>query len=322
MIISDRVYGEFEIKEPVIIELIKSKPIQRLKGISQSGSSKYAMYKPVTRYEHSVGVMILLRILSAGIEEQIAGLLHDIPHTAFSHTIDYVFKNKDHDYHERFHEKLVMESEIPSILKKHNFDVKRILDDKNFPLLERKIPDLCADRIDYTFRDWVSVFDDKVPKELLKHLIVHKNEIIFDNAKAAKKFSEIYLDRDDASWSNPKEMAMFEVTAQAIKLALEKGMLTEGDLFKDDDFVFNKLKNSGIAEITQKVNMLNPKFEIKEDSKDYDFHIVNKLRWVDPKFIENGELLKVSEKYSEIKERLKKHEKKVLAGHYIKVISW
>jgi len=156
MNINDRVYGINIIQEPVLIELINSKPIQRLKGINQAGASQYAIEgKTVTRYEHSLGVMILLKKLGASIEEQIAGLLHDIPHTAFSHVIDFVFKdtNPNHEFHEKFHKKIILQSEIPTILKKFNFvDIDRILDEHNFSLLEKSLPDLCADRIDYTLR--------------------------------------------------------------------------------------------------------------------------------------------------------------------------
>ena len=111
MLIKDIVYGDVEIDEPVLIELINSDALQRLKHINQAGASKYIMPKPVTRFEHCVGAMILLKRLGASLEEQIAGLLHDVPHTAFSHVIDFVFKtckldylDKNHNYHEKHHE--------------------------------------------------------------------------------------------------------------------------------------------------------------------------------------------------------------------------
>jgi len=83
--------------------------------------------------------MLLLKKLGASLEEQIAGLLHDIPHTAFSHTIDFVFPNKDHNFHERFHEKIIKESEIPEILERYGFVLERLLNEHNFPLLEKKL---------------------------------------------------------------------------------------------------------------------------------------------------------------------------------------
>ena len=118
MNINDKVYGEITIDEPVLLELIQSKPIQRLKGINQAGASQYALkHKTISRYEHSVGVMILLKKLNASVEEQIAGLLHDIPHTAFSHVIDFAFKDTDHkhEFHEKFHEQIILQSEMKTI---------------------------------------------------------------------------------------------------------------------------------------------------------------------------------------------------------------
>lgn len=37
MILNDKIYGKVEVKSPVMIELIKSAPMQRLKKISQFG---------------------------------------------------------------------------------------------------------------------------------------------------------------------------------------------------------------------------------------------------------------------------------------------
>src|SRR3989344_8664366 len=88
----DSVYGDEEIKEEVLIELINSKPFQRLKGISQQGMPRELWFTHVnSRYEHSIGVLIILRRLNAGLEAQVAGLLHDVSHTAFSHVVDWVF---------------------------------------------------------------------------------------------------------------------------------------------------------------------------------------------------------------------------------------
>lgn len=51
-------------------------------------------------YDHSMGVFVILRARGAPLEEQIAGLLHDVSHTAFSHVGDWVYgkENQDKDY--------------------------------------------------------------------------------------------------------------------------------------------------------------------------------------------------------------------------------
>lgn len=154
MFISDYIYGQFEI-EDVLEELILSKSMQRLKGIHQGGAS-YLVNSlwNVTRYEHSVGVMLLIKQLGGSLEEQIAGLLHDVSHTAFSHVIDFVLDNDAEDYHEGIIMDVLRNSEIPMILKKYNYNYEHILlNSSKWALLEQPAPDLCADRVDYTLRD-------------------------------------------------------------------------------------------------------------------------------------------------------------------------
>lgn len=154
MFISDSIYGNYNI-EKVLEELIKCQPVQRLKKIYQGGASYYVNKAwNVTRFEHSVGVMLLIKKLGGSIEEQIAGLLHDASHTAFSHVIDVVFDNQAEDYHETIYQQVIEESDIPEILEKHGFDYQRILfDHTKWTLLEQPAPELCADRVDYTLRD-------------------------------------------------------------------------------------------------------------------------------------------------------------------------
>ncbi|MFB6294564.1 MAG: HD domain-containing protein, partial [Candidatus Nanohaloarchaea archaeon] len=149
MDVDDPVYGTVNVDDPVLLELMGTGPVQRLQHVNQAGPAALVDEKPVTRYDHSVGVMLLLRVFDAPLREQVAGLLHDVPHTAFSHVADFVFPNEEHEYHERFMETVIRDSEIPEILEEYGFALDDILDESEFPLLERELPDLCADRIDY-----------------------------------------------------------------------------------------------------------------------------------------------------------------------------
>ena len=98
----DRVYGEVVIEDPEILDLVACETFQRLRGIHQAGPSALPFpFKDVTRFEHSLGVFVLLRLLGAPLREQIAGLLHDVSHTAFSHAVDFVVTSHEQDHHER-----------------------------------------------------------------------------------------------------------------------------------------------------------------------------------------------------------------------------
>lgn len=323
MEIKDIVYGNIKINDKVLIELIKSKPIQRLKGIKQAGATPYAIKnRNTTRYEHSIGVMLLLKKLNASLEEQIAGLMHDIPHTAFSHVVDFVFLDKKHEFHEKFHKQIINNSEIPFILKKHGLNIKRLTNEDNFPLLEKNLPDLCADRIDYTLRDMVVYSGrSKMVDVYLSSFIVKNNEIIIKDGPAARSFAEYYLKADELLWSNPLEVALYQILADAIKIGLKEKIISKKDLFQDDDFVYGKLKSSKNKEISKKLSMLNPNIRLIEDSNDYHFYTKNKLRYIDPKFLDaNGSIRRVSEIYPKFKEILEKHRKRMERGYFVKII--
>jgi HD superfamily phosphohydrolase len=78
----DELYGRVEITEPVLLDLIASEAMQRTKGISQHGiTALLGITPPFSRFDHSLGAMLLVRHLGASVKEQIAALLHDISHT-------------------------------------------------------------------------------------------------------------------------------------------------------------------------------------------------------------------------------------------------
>lgn len=93
MICCDRIYGVLNVEEPVFAEIIAAPTFQRLQGINMGPWVPCRPFYsiPVSRYHHSIGVFMLLRRHGAPLAEQIAGLIHDVSHTAFSHLSDRLF---------------------------------------------------------------------------------------------------------------------------------------------------------------------------------------------------------------------------------------
>lgn len=280
----DAIYGTFSIDEPVIEELIQSAPLQRLKEVNQYGASFYRFpHLTTNRFEHSVGVYYILRRLGAPVLEQVAGLLHDAPHTAFSHVSDVVFEDASQTFHERFHEKIIFESEIPRILKKHGLSVWKLFNKKSFRLAERDLPDLCADRIDYFFRDCVT--DKQLSLEdarrILNDMTVFEDDVVFQEQSSAKQFAVTYQQANEKLWANPLQSALYYLLASAMKLSLEEGVITFDDLFTTDKEVYDKMKKSGNPAILKYLFDMEH-IVIKEDPQDFDYHITPKIRVVDP----------------------------------------
>ncbi|MCJ7478886.1 MAG: HD domain-containing protein [Candidatus Nanohaloarchaeota archaeon QJJ-7] len=320
MDIDDPVHGSREIEEEILKELLDTSPVQRLKHVNQAGPSRYLNKNAVTRFDHSVGVMLLLREFDASLQEQIAGLLHDVPHTAFSHVADFVFDTERHEYHERFMDKIVRDSEIPSLLEDHGFDVDHILDDENFPLLERELPDLCADRIDYFLRDWKIVGGGDIQR-MRESLGVHENRFVLSDRKVGEEYALKYVRADERWWANPEEVAVFHVLAEALRHALEKGLMEEDDLFGTDTEVLGLLQGFDEPEIEEKLELLDKGFEVAIDPENPDFVEETKLRYVDPLVVENGEEIRVTDYSEELQERIDEHREFLEGGFPIRIES-
>src|SRR5436305_9044589 len=88
MIYDDPIYGRERVDEPVLLDLLESAALGRLRGVLQHGvTALLGITQPITRYEHSVGVMLLVRRVGGGLREQVAALLHDVIHTEVRHVI-------------------------------------------------------------------------------------------------------------------------------------------------------------------------------------------------------------------------------------------
>lgn len=323
MRIQDAVYGEETVEEDVLIELLQSDPVQRLQGVKQNGPQPHFIEKPiVTRYQHSLGVMLLLRRFGAPIEEQIAGLLHDVPHTAFSHVADFVFPNEEHSFHERFLEDVIMASEIPAILERHGFDTTYILDEDNFPLLEQDLPGLCGDRIDYFLRDTRVVGGEDIGG-LLDGLAVRDavagerdDRFVVPDPEVAEAYAMRYIRADERWWANPEEVAIMRVFAEAVRAALDAGVMTRDDLFEDDDHVWTVLHAAEEPGVREPLRRLREQ-EIVVGADDPDLVVETKARAVDPLTRVEGAFVPVSHYSEQVRERIRGHEADVADGFRI-----
>ena len=324
MIISDVLYGEFEVDQ-VVEELISSKSMQRLKGIHQAGAS-YLMNEKwnVTRFDHSVGVMLLVKKLGGSVEEQIAGLLHDVSHTAFSHVIDYVFDNRNESYHEEIFSSVVKNSEIPAILAKYAYNYEDILlDDSKWTLLERSAPELCADRVDYTLRDMYTYgyISLEEAHSFLEDLIVVNGKMILQNIEMAEWFTETYYKEVIDFFMKPMNIYGNDMLAKTLKVALHKRIIHADDFLLEDEELISKLQQCNDPEVEALLSKVHRNVKVKEDRNDYDLHQKNKVRLIDPPLLREGKIVQSSVVSENIRQMSDIAYEKAVRGMYVKLIS-
>jgi len=294
---SDRVYGDVSIDDPQILALIECPTFERLRGIRQAGPSALAFpFKTVTRHEHSLGVFLLLGRLGADRKERVAGLLHDISHTAFSHAVDFVFASEEQDHHEGLKPEFVHRPDIVSALASMGYSPEDFHDDSVYPLLEQPLPRLCADRLDYFFRDSLAcgVSTPEQVDRFLGHLTVIGDIIAFDDIEAAREVASLFATMNRDWWASPTEAYIYNEFADALHEAFRLGVLTRDDLLADDAHVLDQLQSAGDGLIAAKLDHI-VRFR-PEAVEGFSPRVIPKVRWLDPPVADASGLARLSER--------------------------
>ena len=286
----DRIYGPADIEEPVLLDLIDSAAMRRLRGVYQHGiTGLLGITNSLSRFEHSVGAMLLVRQLDASETEQIAALLHDASHTAFSHVADHVFAGPE-SYHEAVKADYIVGTDLPEILARHGYDWHDFMHEDAYPLLEQPSPALCADRVDYFLRDSLDLgLGTPVQvRRTVEHLVVHDGRMMCDDLDAARWMADAFLAAEDASRSNYREAALYELIAQTIKLAIERDLLAPGDLWGTDRAVWDRLAAVPDPELQTLLALVSTRTRFEQDPAAPDFWVSLKQRTLDPDVVRDG----------------------------------
>ncbi len=238
--ISDYLWGSVLIDNDMLINLLNSRAIERLKWIGQHGPLNHISFldgkmSNVSRYEHSVGAMILTLKVGGSIDDAIAALLHDIMHTAFSHAFDFLSKSNAESYHEKNKE---------SLLKKFSKELKNIIGDdwekylkeSNWPLIKKNNP-FAIDIADYTVRDAVAFGLCKLEdvRDMAKHLTIisdYNNKQLACKTEEASNFWHDLSLRTDSIYMAPWNIALNHYLAGGLKCCIKEKTLAINDLKK------------------------------------------------------------------------------------------
>jgi HD superfamily phosphohydrolase len=292
----DDVYGRTKISSELLEDLIRSSAVQRLKGVSQAGApSLMRPGRTVTRYEHSIGVMILTGRLGGMQIEQAAGLLQDVSHTAFSHTIDYVFDDRNEGFHEQIFASVVDKSDLPYILAKHNLTWQQAFRAENLLRVDVPAPLLCADRIDYTLRDLLRLnhISSVQIRDFLDALAFVDNTVVFTDVDQASAFVSWYRYLVGQVYMNPLDLLIHDEFARILKASIEEGVLAERDFQETDSVVLAKIGKS--AEQCAALRSLREITAVRVGPGPDARKVYSKGRVIDPPVLIDGQIVYFSE---------------------------
>lgn len=287
MMYIDSVYGQQELEFDAL-RIVSTPGFLRLRDIHQNGS--VFLVNPLiktTRYDHSLGVYLLLKKLNAPLPEQIAGLLHDVSHTVFSHVADTVFQHSDENYHELQFKNYLETSGIANEIRSFYEDVVNV---RSHPLLEREVPMLCADRIDYCLRDCLAfgLADSSFIHELVDGLLVEDESIVCKDLKTAQKLADLFLKLNSSVFFKEEYEVANLLLADLLKRAIADGILCEDDFMKTETFILERISKSHLQERLEKIK--NKQFSFKKSERGQYF-TTRKFRVADPLIFGTGKTL-------------------------------
>ncbi len=246
------------------INIMDSIEVQRLRNIKQTGLT-CLVYPSAnhTRFEHSLGTMYIAGEISENLENvntnltRIAGLLHDIGHPPFSHTLE--ISGYSHEY---FTRKKIKKMEFENYSPK---EILEVLSPKGFEgiLLSG---DVDADRMDYLVRDsyhtgvaygsfdlarlmrCITVFEDVGPKLG----VIEKGMTAVESLLIARyqMYPTVYM--------HPASRIAETMLKNAVITAIDENLFSLKDLsIMDDIDLISKLRSSEDSEGHNLIKMLD-----------------------------------------------------------------
>ena len=254
----DWFHGPADFRDPLDVAILRSRSFQKQREISQLGHRpgyRAALdVGPHTRYDHAVGVWLLLRRHGASREEQLAGAWHDTDHGTFSHSIDYLHQDTLHQTH---HDDRLADTDAPSesrqelaaILAAHpeyGIALENVLDLSRHPLQERPLPDLCADRIDYWRRDAISgsrygrtIITLGRARQIIDGISVREIDAVptwtLASWEDAREMAETFRYLNEHFYTGDRSVAIHRATTECLRHAIGMGYIGEDDLYHVDE---------------------------------------------------------------------------------------
>lgn len=312
-----------------LVEYASVPEMQRLKGISMISACEYTKLVPFnffhTRYEHSIGVALIVWNFTKDKKQTIAGLYHDIATPAFSHVVDLIHGDYEmQESTEKFTENIIRKSkEIMNLLDRDSISIDEIKDYHLYPIADNDSPRLSADRLEYTLSDGLvtqDAFSLESIDRIYKDLTILKNEngedeIGFKNLKIAEE----YIERATKLWhlfsgNNENGIIMQFWTDILSKMAKEK-YITEEDLYKySEQEIVEKIKNCPDKKISKAFEIFSNSEKIERSETEvkdkYCISVKTKKRYTNPLVQINGTAIRIdiaSEKGKRIIEDIKNY---------------
>ena len=242
-------------------DYLQTPPVKRLQNVGMNCGCEYTSFplfrsiQRYSRYDHSIGVALIVWHFTHSPSQAIAGLLHDISTPVFAHVVDFL--NGDYLKQESTEAgtKAVIEEspELQKLLCRDGLTTEDVCDYHLYPVADNDAPRLSADRLEYSLGNMINFGFCTIDtaKQLYHDLTVgvnedNQDEIMFRTKQAAEAFAEAALKCSRVYVSDEDRYSM-QVLSEILQTALSHGILTPGDLYTTEPEVIGKLQGNDLT---------------------------------------------------------------------------
>ncbi len=240
-----------------IKECLRTDVMQRLKEVGMNCGCEYTSFprfrniESYSRFDHSVGVALIVWHFTESPAQSIAGLLHDIATPAFAHVVDFMRGDymKQEATEEGTREMISGSVQLQNILKKTGLSTDEVYDYHRYPIADNDSPRLSADRLEYTLGNCInyrirskkevrSFYDDiktDINEEGEPELAFETLENALDFALAALECSKIYVSDEDRY--------SMQMLSELLNTAVNLKVISEKELYLTEPVLIEKLRS-------------------------------------------------------------------------------
>lgn len=305
----------YEIQEEIPLflqEAAASRQMQRLKNVGMNCGCEYTSLPGFctiacySRFEHSLNTARFVWHFTHNEKMSLAALFHDIATPVFAHVIDFMHGDAlKQETTEKGTAEIIADSrEIQTLLHRDGISTNEVSNYHLYPVADNDSPKLSADRLEYTLGNMINYgfSDADTAVSILDDLIVGRNEegedeIMFSHAEKAQVFAQAMLQCSKVYVSDEDRCAM-ETLARLLKKAIEAGIVTEKDLYQDEQHVISLLCTDSYWKGQWQAYCSINEVLVSEDKQGDDwFKVIAKKRRIDPYILHEGRLSKIDQNF-------------------------
>ncbi len=283
---------------PFLREFAEMPQMKRLKQVGMNCGCEYTDFprfrglELYSRYDHSIGVALIVWHFTGDVQQTLAGLFHDITTPVFAHVVDFL--NGDHlrqeSTEEGMEEFLRSADEIRKRLRKYGLVPRQVSDYHQFPIADNDAPALSADRLEYTLGNLLNygIADLAEIRRFYHDLTVGTDErgqpeLTFKTPEIAAAFAEASL-KTSAIYVADEDRFAMEALAVILKTAIDRGVLRREDLRTTEPEVIAKLEADPVCGEMWRWFRSRSRILRSDEKPEEGFWVrVNaKKRWIDP----------------------------------------